>query len=261
MRYLFVLITFFLLFSNCKDDITNIDNPPEKVNWVKKTPDDSLCVERGIDAYSEQEIENAIILEWKAVKDNDIDSYIIYTTDVDTGYGYPINFIHMTTLKIDDIGNDGFEYNSYADSSFSYFFDLNDMNLNKNTYSYFYIMAKDKGKNYSEHSDTIKYNLLDASSALDYNNNYFSWDWPNNGASSQIIFRVERQLNNWEPFYVRRIDGSESQVINEYYDDPEIYIDNLNYIFPQGYYRFRIDNSYGDEDKGSESKWQQFTRN
>ncbi|MCK5077982.1 MAG: hypothetical protein KAR38_16485, partial [Calditrichia bacterium] len=117
----------------------------------------------------------------------------------------------------------------------------------------------DKGGNISEKSDTVNYNLIEAPDQLNYNvsENCFTWDWPGM-APPNIIFRIEESPFNGEPYYIKKIGSSGDGIVDNYYDTPTIYLNNLNENFTHGQlYRFRID-IYENEYKGSESKWQSF---
>ncbi|MCK5076848.1 MAG: hypothetical protein KAR38_10755, partial [Calditrichia bacterium] len=223
MKKLIILTLLLTVFYSCKDSVTNIDDPPAKINWVEKTNDDFDGVERGIDAYGAEE--NSIILEWKASPEKDIHSYLLYASDVDNnGDGEPDNFIQVKTLKTDDAGNTtDFNYN-VEDSTYTYFFNLNTLELNAGKDNYFYILAEDKGENISEKSDTVNYHLVNSPDLLEVNYDsdesdyYFTWSWPSY-FTENIVIRVESYPYNNNPAYITKIAGADN-IIENYYDGP-----------------------------------------
>jgi hypothetical protein len=237
-----VVVLFFII--GCFGEDIEDPQPPATPRWVEKSsPEDTL--ECGIDAYPEGD---GIFLEWYRNLDEDLEGYRIYRAEGSPDIGFSmlvdIGEFDLDTLFFDDSVRFDIDY-------------------------FYYLIAYDQAGNKSEHSDTIRYQviekvgLLKPSGEISERQPDFVWNDSSEGTDkSKYVIRVENYpsgeiiwISNFSPDY-----GSFEQKAKYNADGKARY----GSLVSGESYRWRIDaikwldNSNRDI-AGSESNWGYFT--
>lgn len=244
--YIFYVVVVLFFIIGCFGEDIEDPQPPATPRWVEKSsPGDTL--ERGIDAYPEGD---GIFLEWHRNLDEDLEGYRIYRGEVN-----PDSRFSMLV----DIGAFSF---SGLDTSFA------DDSVRFGTDYFYYLIAYDQAGNKGEHSDTIRYQviekvgLLEPDGEISDNQPDFVWNDPSEGTDkSKYVIRVEN-FSSGEVIWISEVSPTYAsrEQLTKYNADGKARYESL----PLGEsYRWRIDaikwvdNSNRDI-AGSESHWGYF---
>ena len=245
---IFFLIVF-LAFISCDNTGEPIVPEPGDVKMVEHyASDDTLAVERGIDAVPESD---GIYLAWYSLRDPNIIQYNIYRKKESGTFFQHIKSIDLETATA---GRD----TTYIDGNV-------EAGLELNTYYYYFVTATNKDGQKSSAIDTLRYMLINKPEHLktDKDEEYdpdvdglpiLSWHFVE--IPDLYILRIENFYDQLHYVYI-------FQVI-DYFNDQTLDLNVANEVpnlpgFPPGIYKWRIDNIGPDEDhSGAESDWNFF---
>ncbi len=220
---------------------------PDKVQMVPHSfSDDTLAIERGIDAVPESD---GIYLAWYSLRDNNTRQYNIYRRrDDETFY----KRIKVIDLEIESPPRD----TTYSD-------DNADAGLNLNTYYYYFVTASNKDGLEGLAGDTLKYKLLDKPVTRFPDGDEMPVDslpilkWEFVDIYNLYILRIENSFKQLQ--YVGVFQSNYDNNLQTLNLEDEEKVPNFPELQP-GTYQWRIDLIGDDEDtSGSESDWKTFT--
>ncbi len=248
-QFIFLLLMISLLvFAACDNAGEPIVPEPGDVKMVEHyASDDTLAVERGIDAVPESD---GIYLAWYSLRDPNINQYNIYRKKENGTFFQRIKSIDLETAT--------------AGRDTTYIDDNAEAGLTLNTDYYYFVTATNKnGKEGSTIDiDTLHYMLIDKPELLSSDKETYDpnvdglpvlfWSFVN--IPDLYILRIENDFDqvhyigifrsNYDPDYQQTLDLSSIQ------DFP---------AFKPGGYKWRIDSIGPDEDhSGAESEWNFF---
>ncbi len=253
LQFIFLLLMISLLvFAACDNAGEPIVPEPGDVKMVEHyASDDTLVVERGIDAVPESD---GIYLSWYSLKNPNIIQYNIYRrkgSGSTSYFGLPYKTIDLETASP---GKD----TTYIDDNFGTGLVLNEY------YYYYFVTATNSEGQESSAIDTLRYMLIDKPE-LDRPDGE---TYDTNVDGLPILFWNFVEIPD---LYILRIENSFDQVhfIGIYqsnYDNNYQTLDLNNEEkvpdlpdFPAGIYKWRIDSIGPDEDhSGAESNWKVF---
>jgi len=243
--YLLLLIFSLLAFTACDNTGEPIVPEPGDVKMVEHySVDDTLAIERGIDAVPESD---GIYLAWYSLRDNNISHYNIYRKKEDGTFFQRIKTIDLETASS---GRD----TTYVD-------DNAEAGLDLNSYYHYYITATNTEGKESAAQDTLKYMLIDKPELIRPDGETFDPDvdglpvlfWDFVEIPDLYILRLE---NSFDQVHYIGIFQSDYNSTNQMLDLNEI--QDLS-AFNPGVYKWRIDSIGPDEDhSGAESIWKVF---
>jgi hypothetical protein len=243
---IFFLIVF-LAFISCDNTGEPIVPEPGDVKMVEHyASDDTLAIERGIDAVPESD---GIYLAWYSLRDPNISHYNIYRKKESGTFFQHIKSIDLETATA---GRD----TTYIDGNV-------EAGLELNTYYYYFVTATNKDGQKSSAIDTLRYMLIDKPDLLRSDTLTYDPDvdglpilfWSFVNIPDLYILRIE---NN---FYQVHYIGIFRSIYNpDYQQTLDLSsIPDLPAFIPGGY-KWRIDSIGPDEDhSGAESDWMFFT--
>jgi hypothetical protein len=242
----FLLLVFSLsAFTACDSAGEPIVPEPGNVKMVEHfSGDDTLIIERGIDAVPESD---GIYLAWYSLRDNNINQYNIYRKKESGTFFQRIKTIDLETAS------------SGKDTTF--IDDNAEAGLDLNTYYYYYITAVNTEGQESSAIDTLRYMLinkpeLDRPDGESYNPEIdglpiLFWNFVE--IPNLYILRIENSFDQ-----VHYIDIFQSDYDNNYQTLELSTISDLPAFIP-GVYKWRVDSIGPDEDNsGAESNWKVF---
>lgn len=147
---------------------------------MEKTPE-NVKIEHGIDAFTSENGDGGIFLEWYANSEKNLAGYSVFRSELPDK-----NFIEITKIeKVYDL----------IDTSFV------DDSVDVNTRYYYFIRAFGDDDQFGEPSDTVYYTLLQMPELLGTSmadgNPVFSWTYPDPpSAPNDFIFRLQRKVSN-----------------------------------------------------------------
>lgn len=226
-----MLFIFILFILSCNKQINLAELEPEKVRFVKKSPE-TAQQEKGIDAVSEG---NGIKIEWYASRDETVTGYRVYRCREDV----TSSFTGIRELELNDT--------TFVD------------NVEINTRYYYYLLALSDTDVESQPSDTLSYKLCEKATGLyvDYSSQpvKFLWEDPATPPHTNFLVRI-REKRNGEYVWLHTIENNYQPGLKsvEYNVDGNASPDTLQ----QGReYEWRVDVLVKEEqNSGSESGWQ-----
>lgn len=240
---IFFLIVF-LAFISCDNTGEPIVPEPGDVKMVEHyASDDTLAVERGIDAVPESD---GIYLAWYSLRDPNISQYNIYRKKESGTFFEHIKSIDLETATA---GRD----TTHIDD-----------NVELNTYYYYFVTATNKDGQKSSAIDTLRYMLIDKPDLLRSDKE----DYDPDVDGLPILFWHFVEIPD---LYILRIENIYDQLhyvhifqVTDYFHDQLLDLNNEEKVpdlpdFPPGIYKWRIDSIGPDEDhSGAESNWKVF---
>ncbi len=238
-----LLLAVVLIIASCDNAGEPIVPAPADVHMVHHSfADDTLALERGIDAVPEND---GISLAWYDLNDRNIRQYNIYRRRNDESY---FRIIKRIILEQVSSGRD----TTFID-------DNSDQGLDVNIYYHYFVTATNTQDEESGAGDTLKYKLLSKPECRWPDGQTFSADslptitWDFVDIPDLYVLRIENifgQLHYVGIFQSNYDNNSQAKDLNK--------IPNLP-AFSPGDYLWRIDSVGPDEDNsGSESKWKTF---
>ena len=248
---LFFIIFFvsLLVFIACDNSGEPIVPEPGNVKMVEHmAADDTLAVERGIDAVPESD---GIYLAWYSLDDRNISQYNIYRKKEDETFFDRIKSVDLETASP---GKD----TTFVD-------DNSDIGLDLNTYYYYYITATNTEGQESSPIDTLRYLLIEKPDLLRSDKDVYSsvmdslpiLFWSFVDIPDLFILRIENNFDQLQYIHIFQI--------TEYFNDQTLDLNDREKVpgildFPPGIYKWRIDAIGPDEDhSGAESNWKVFS--
>jgi len=243
------LIIFLILFSACDNAGEPIVPEPGDVKMVEHyASDDTLTVERGIDAVPESD---GIYLAWYSLRDHNISHYNIYRKKESGTFFQHIKSIDLETAT--------------AGRDTTYIDDNAEAGLELNTYYYYFVTATNEDGQESSAIDTLRYMLIDKPDLLKTDKEE---DYDPDVDGLPILFWHFVEIPD---LYILRIENFYDQLhyvhifqVIDYFHDQTLDLNNEEKVpdlpdFPPGIYKWRIDSIGPDEDhSGAESNWKVF---
>ena len=240
-----LLLAVVLIIASCDNAGEPIVPAPADVHMVHHSfADDTLALERGIDAVPEND---GIFLAWYDLNDSNIGQYNIYRRRNDESY---FRIIKRIILEQVSSGRD----TTFID-------DNSDQGLDVNIYYHYFVTATNTQDEESGAEDTLKYKLLSKPETRQPDGQTYE-----SGLDTLLIFTWDFvEVPN---FYILKIENSFGHLhyigvfqVTEFFESQTLELKSIH-DFPQlipGTYKWRIDSVGPDEDNsGSESKWKTF---
>ena len=212
------------VFTGCDSAGEPIVPDPENVRMVHHNfSDDTLAVERGIDAVWEND---GIFLAWYDLRDRNIKQYNIYRRRDDESYFRLIKNIILAqsddTTFVDDNGDDG---------------------LSLNVYYHYYVTAINSNDEESGAADTLKYMLLAKPETRQPDGQTFS-------TLLDTLPILQWDFVDIPNFYILRIENNFGQLhfsglyqVTEFFESQTLDLETIEELppFDPGIYKWRID--------------------
>ncbi len=231
----------------CQTGVENQDLPPGKVQLVAKTAEDST-LEKGIDAIAivganNQVIQNAILIEWHPLPDDDLVAYEIYRKMGDsTGTFNKIAEVRKEFERLDTV--------------------FVDTEVSVSRYYFYYVRARDELGQQGPPSEKVGYMLLpwpDLESPInnDVFQGQFVWNFDENFVPARFVFRLERQIgqSTYVNIFTKLITLIADYSPHQEWNLAKLETYGLQTPLPTGTYRWRIDVMGSGDYQGAESNW------
>ncbi len=251
MRIIFSILIMMGIFACSGQETTDNDPPSAPVMVLKDAGDDTLAIERGIDAVPGLSDNYKIQIMWFSHPEGrNLSKFNVYRSTDREG---KILYKEIGSVKVD---NASFQDTAYVD-----------VLLNTNIPYFYYVTAEDEQGNESLPSDTVWYQLTEKAQLVTpkgtiITNPPIVFEFVKQGIPNGYILRIEKDLGlQVNPLaYVEWVEPLKDYATSIITDS--LSGEQLKTIFSNGNYRWRIDLFEIDPlHYGSESNWETFTIN